>query len=128
MPKKKIGVVPYSVFDSLDTIRGEYGITMTQWSEASGLPVSRISEFRNRAPHRVFDYEKAVMLAAGIRKLTGGSILKKEMQKRIDEAETYREKAILYLLLAFDDDNDRRIKHIYENMQLLSDSRVEDKE
>ncbi|MCF8338750.1 MAG: hypothetical protein K9I74_12305 [Bacteroidales bacterium] len=47
-------------------------------------------------------------------------IMDQNIKQRINEAETYREKAILYLLLAFDDDNDERIKHVYENIKLIS--------
>lgn len=41
------------------------------------------------------------------------------MEEKINKAKTYQEKAIL-LVLAFDDDNDRRLKHIYEYMRLIS--------
>ncbi|MBA2883167.1 hypothetical protein HNR65_003528 [Desulfosalsimonas propionicica] len=43
-----------------------------------------------------------------------------EFEKRVDELETYQEKPILYLLLAFGDDNDWRIKHAYKIMRLTS--------
>lgn len=127
MAKKKIGVVPISIFDVLDKIREDHTITNKQWSDASGLSESRISEFRNRKPHRVFTMDKAYVLSAAIRQLTRRDILRKDMQNRIDEVESYREKAILLLLLGFKDDNDPRIKHIYENMKLLSQGNSDDK-
>lgn len=49
-----------------------------------------------------------------------GVVMDQNIEQKINEAKTYREKAILFLLLAFDDDNDRRIKHIYENIRLVS--------
>lgn len=47
-------------------------------------------------------------------------------KQQIEQAGTYREKAMLYLLLAFDDDNDSCIKHIYENMLLVSNKEGEE--
>lgn len=44
-------------------------------------------------------------------------------RREIDKAKTYQEKAILYLLLATDDANDERIKHVYETMWLIFDER-----
>lgn len=46
----------------------------------------------------------------------------RKKEQTINEAATYREKAILYLLLAFDNDNDERIKHVYENLRLMSET------
>ena len=41
--------------------------------------------------------------------------------KGIKTRPTYREKTTLFLLLAFDDDNDERIKQIYDNLRLITE-------
>lgn len=115
MPEKKFGVLDYGIFDFLDSLRERYNLTNEEWSDFSGLPLSRISAYRNRAKNRAWTIDKARKLINGLSKKIGAKVLNKELMDKIEKTKNEKEKALLALLLGFDD-NDPAMKSITDHI------------
>lgn len=88
------------IFKILDDIRHKHSLTMQDWSKASGIPASRISElrklFQERAlintqarVHRAFSLRKCYMLVEGLISLIGRSDLQRGIEVKLAQYKVY---------------------------------------
>ena len=106
----KNGLVQINLFKLLDAVRSIYNVTDSDWALRSNLGHGvRISELRamaegkRKVPDRAFHIKKFTNLVNGLKSLLGEDIVKTELTKLLDKAETPEEKILLLMSILSDD-------------------------
>jgi len=125
MSAMKNGVVHISAFSSLDDIAKSNHVKPREWAfNAWGDPryASRISELRKlhklslagkagEKTGRVLSADKLQALLNGLTLILTGDVMKKELIRKLDKAKSEREKNLILLMAA--DDQDQKSIRLY---------------
>lgn len=96
------------VFRAMAIIAKRHGFTQKEWGEAAGIYKERISEFNSALKGgkaaKVLSARQAMALFSGLRKLIGGSELRKEVMEIVDAEPDKKIRALLMTLFIASDD------------------------
>jgi hypothetical protein len=106
--------IPISMFQVLHDITLKYRIRQTEWAKAAdGMPETRISDFIKMSRGievygRQFTVSKFYELYMGLRKIIGGTTLKKELMERLDKEKNIDVQLILLVTQIFSETNETK--------------------
>jgi len=116
----KNGIVNIGIFEAMDSIRGKYKRSASDWAKATWgetTYASRISELRliadmtrmgsDEKTGRAFSVQKCTELLSGLKKLLGEEIVSKELKNLLAKAKNSTERMILMVLAIPEEEKDR---------------------
>lgn len=125
----KNGLINISAFGFLDDIAKNHTVKARVWAKAAWQDeryASRISELRKLLEQsksgiidekvgRVLSADKLYALLSGLKSILGGDTVKKELKDKLSKVKTEREKNLI-LIMAAEDDDQKSIRLFLETL------------